>query len=118
VTDPADKLAGRTGALDSFAVVIVDNDRETLHMLVEQLRHEGAVVTCFRNAMLALAYAERHRVDSVLFNLDMPAADGWWFARQMRALPERSQIPVYAVGGRVSSPPTFLAALLGISQSR
>ena len=86
--------------LDGLTVLVVDDDYETVHMLVEYLRSHGASVMGIRNAKAAMRYATTARVDAVLVDLRTPDADGRWLLRELRRSQTPSaRAPVFALGG-------------------
>ena len=62
--------------------------------MVESLRAADAVVVAVRTAALALAYADRHRIDAVV--VDLRDAN-WWLTPEIRALRAITHAPLYGM---------------------
>ena len=75
--------------LDGLTVLVVDDDYETIHMLVGYLRSHGASVMGIRDAKAAMRYAMTARVDAVLVDLRTRDGNGRWLLGELR----KSQTP-------------------------
>ena len=72
--------------------MLVADAIDSIEPLVESLRAAGAVVVAVRTSALALAYADRHRIDAILVDL---RDAGWWRTPEMRALLAITRAPLY-----------------------
>jgi PAS domain S-box-containing protein len=84
------------GRLDGVRALILDDNRTNLTILREQLAQWGCEAQPFEQpaeALLRLADAAE-RVDLVITDMQMPVMDGYSFARQVRALPQRAGLPL------------------------
>ncbi len=85
--------AAREGAeetlppLVGMRVLVVDDDRDTLEMLLLLLRRAGAEVAPVESAAAALETIERFRPDVLVADIGMPEVDGYELLRRVRALP-------------------------------
>jgi CheY-like chemotaxis protein len=61
-------------ALEGLTLLIITDALDSIKSLIEPLRSAGAVVVAVRAAQLALAYSERHAVDTILVDL---RESGW-----------------------------------------
>ena len=75
-----DIFAGRT-------VLLVEDDEDAREILSMLLEHAGAVVRQAESVAGALAELDRGVPDLVLCDISMPDADGYSFARALRARP-------------------------------
>src|SRR5262245_3582754 len=82
------------GSLDNVTVLLVADAIESIEPLVEPFRAAGAVVVAVRTAALALAYADRHRIDAIL--VDLRDAK-WWLTPEIRALRAITHAPLYGM---------------------
>ncbi len=90
---------GATGALRGQFILVVDDSPETTEMLGKLLELEGAFVELARSGAEALEIAGRKKFDLVISDISMPEMDGYQLLRQLRALPEMSDVPVVALTG-------------------
>jgi len=86
--------------LQGFTVLVVDDHRDTVDMMLEYLAASGAIVLGAANAKAALELTTTHVLDAVLVDLRMPREDGRWLLRELRASQTASaNVPVFAVSG-------------------
>jgi CheY-like chemotaxis protein len=87
--------------LAGLSILVIDDHRDTVDMLVEYLQSVGATVLGAGSAKAGLAFIETHLLDAVLVDLRMPGDDGRWFLRQVRssATPGVASVPVFALSG-------------------
>jgi CheY-like chemotaxis protein len=90
---------GSPERLDGLRVLVVDDERDTLDMLLAGLSQCGAEVTAAASAAEALAALEGGRFDLLISDVGMPDEDGYELLRKVRALPaERGgRIPAVAL---------------------
>ena len=83
---PQSARAAAEPSLCGFRVLVVDDDRESRHVLTAHLETAGAAVVCAASARDALDMLERDRVDVLLADIAMPGEDGYSLIRKVRAL--------------------------------
>ena len=76
------------------SILIVDDTRENLQLLVGMLSNRGYSVRPAPNGKLALATARAEPPDLVLLDIRMPDLDGYEVCRQLKADPRTREIPV------------------------
>ena len=87
---PAEGKEESLPPLVGMRVLAVDDDADTLEMLLLVLRRAGAEVAGAPSAAAALEALERLRPDVLVADIGMPEADGYELLRRVRALqPER-----------------------------
>jgi PAS domain S-box-containing protein len=85
-----DRLPDNFPNLQGLRIVVVDDDVDTLNLLVFILEQYGAQVEAFRSAREALEAITNTKPDFLLSDIAMPEIDGYMLIRQVRAL-EASQ---------------------------
>jgi putative two-component system response regulator len=79
-------------------VLIVDDAPENLHVLMEALKADHAVLAATDGERaLRLVHQEGHRPDLVLLDVVMPGLDGYEICRRLKADPGTRDIPVVFV---------------------
>jgi len=79
-------------------LLVVDDNAINLALLGYLLESSGFEVCSAENGEQALKMlAQRHDFDAVLCDIQMPVMDGYEFARQVRAQPELTQMPLVAI---------------------
>src|SRR5215475_13270548 len=76
------------------SIVIVDDTPENLRLLTQILSEQGYRVRSAPNGERALATVRKERPDLILLDIVMPEMDGYEVCRQLKADPERQDIPV------------------------
>lgn len=84
---------------DPRAILIVDDNPETLEIFAGALASEGLVVRTALDAPSALAEVARSAPGAILLDLRLPITDGVGFLRELRATPGVAEIPVAIVTG-------------------
>ena len=79
--------------LSDYRVLLVDDAKTNLDILVEGLRGEYKLSLALGGEM-ALAVAARTTPDLVLLDIMMPGMDGYEVCRRLRALPETAEVPI------------------------
>jgi PAS domain S-box-containing protein len=86
--------AGRL--IGGLRVLVVDDDRDALHLLVELLEQRAATVRTARSVDEAVAEIARERPDVIITDIAMPVRDGYDLLKHVREqVPER--VPVLAL---------------------
>ncbi len=80
-------------------VLVVDDMPGSLSMLTDALEGEGLTVLVALDGRQALASAERITPDIVLMDAVMPEMDGFETCRQIKMLPQMSDVPVVFMTG-------------------
>jgi PAS domain S-box-containing protein len=86
-------------ALDSMAVLVVDDSEDTTAMVRQVLEMSGAAVTTATSGAEALKLASEHDFDVVLSDISMPEMDGFEFLGRLRKLPGKENLPALALTG-------------------
>jgi signal transduction histidine kinase/ActR/RegA family two-component response regulator len=73
--------------LDGVHVLVVDDDPNTLELLIVALGSTGARVTATDSARLALEQLTKAGADVIVSDIAMPGEDGFWLMERIRALP-------------------------------
>jgi PAS domain S-box-containing protein len=98
-TDAKGKKKGSTGALNSKAILVVDDSQETTEMLSNLLTLEGAQVETARSGPEALRLAKEHKFDLIISDISMPEMDGYELLRAIRAQQSSKDVPAVALTG-------------------
>ena len=96
------RAADRLGGIKAQRVLVVDDERDVLHVLasvIESLGHEVRAAGSGALACLAFDYFEP---DVALVDLSMPLMNGNDVARRIRRMPLRNQPRLVAVTGHAS----------------
>ena len=80
-------------------ILIVDDEPDTLVLLIGILTGEGYLVRPSDSGSLALASVKNSPPDLILLDMRMPVMDGLEVCRQLKARKESSEIPVVFVSG-------------------
>ena len=83
--------SGRTQGHVAPRILLVDDDRDLLVPLAEQLRHDGFDVTTARDGDEALRRLDSAWPDLLIIDLLMPRMDGLTLAREIKA---RADLPI------------------------
>jgi CheY-like chemotaxis protein len=86
-------------SLQGLHILIVDDDRDSLDLLVTVLQQCGAQVVTAGSASEGLEVISHAKPDIVISDIEMPNEDGYAFMRKLRALPanQGGQIPSVAL---------------------
>jgi DNA-binding NtrC family response regulator len=88
--------------LQAVSVLVVDDDPRVRALYAMVLLEAGAKVTTSGTAAEAVQLADLHPPDIAVTDLRMPAHDGVWFLREVKA--RMPAIPVIAVSGDPDAP--------------
>jgi CheY-like chemotaxis protein len=75
-------------------ILIVDDDLETLRLVGMMLQRQGYTIVAANSGAQALSMAITEQPDLILLDVMMPEMDGYEVARQLRADPGLTQIPI------------------------
>jgi DNA-binding response OmpR family regulator len=81
-------------------VLVVDDDDDLRHLLVERLQADGLRARGAADGGEALALIAARRPALVLLDLLMPEVDGWEVLRRLRADPATAELPVVVLSAR------------------
>jgi CheY-like chemotaxis protein len=92
-------------SLVGVRVLVVDDTPSVLEILAAVLQKNGATVTATGTAEEALRLLEESRPHVLLSDLEMPAKDGYWLIREVRALPapQGGSTPAACLTGRIDA---------------
>jgi sigma-B regulation protein RsbU (phosphoserine phosphatase) len=79
--------------LSDSRVLLVDDAKANLDILVEGLKHDHKLSLAF-NGETALQIAVRTPPDLILLDIMMPGMDGYEVCRRMRKMPETAEVPI------------------------
>lgn len=103
-----------TDALVGVHVLVVDDDFDARLLIRTILEYCGALVSVVESAKAALTTLQRVVPDVIVSDISMPAEDGYWLIREIRALPadQGGGVPVVAITAHGAShgPDRTLAA--------
>ena len=75
-------------------ILVVDDDPDTLEVECAVLEQQGCKLDCVENVDAALAALEKHPVDLVITDVNMPRMDGITLVSELRQLPAYRLTPV------------------------
>ncbi len=76
-------------------IMVIDDDPETLELLVNFLTQHGYKVSTWRTSFQALEQVQQHHPDVVVLHHQLPVRpNGWELFIVLRALPTTAHIPV------------------------
>jgi CheY-like chemotaxis protein len=85
--------------LDGVAVLLVEDDRDTLEAMTMALEAIGARVSATTSALEAMSAFSDGAPDVVVSDIGMPHEDGYALLRRMREIHERRHVPAIALTG-------------------
>lgn len=77
--------------------LVVEDEQDIRHLLVEQLVEKGYQVRKADNGAVALQRVKEEMPDIIFVDILMPVMDGLLFVSELRESPETSEIPVVLV---------------------
>ena len=83
--------------LESWTVVLVDDEPDNVEVLSETLEFNGITVKFAANGQLGLALLQDTCPTLILLDLSMPVMDGWQALRHIRANAALASVPVIAI---------------------
>jgi DNA-binding response OmpR family regulator len=97
-------------------ILIVDDDPVIVRLLQINFRLEGYEVDAASRGEEALLKVREHRPDVVVLDVMMPGLDGWEVARQLKANPAVSHIPVIFLSARAQDEDRQRGYALGVDE--
>lgn len=94
-------------------VVVVDDSAAAISQYEASVRSLEADIQSFRGADDAYAYLRENPADLLFIDIVMPKKDGFTLLRELRTLPEHSEIPVVVVTSKDYAQDRLLARELG-----
>jgi two-component system, cell cycle response regulator DivK len=83
--------------LQGWAIVLIDNEEDSLMVAGHILRHYGADVHTAENGAVGLDLIRTVQPRFVISDLSMPVMDGWELIAKMKSAPAIQDIPVIAL---------------------
>jgi CheY-like chemotaxis protein len=84
------------------SVLIIDDDRQFVKLVRDNLMKEGYTVHCGYDGHMAVTLAEAHRPDLILMDVNMPYMNGFKTFERLRAQEKTARIPVIFISEMVS----------------
>jgi DNA-binding response OmpR family regulator len=81
-------------------IMVVDDDPDTLAILVRYIGREGLAVVEAPSGAECLRLAQQHSPDVIVLDLMMPEMDGFAVCRALRSDPDTAEIPVIMLTAR------------------
>jgi CheY-like chemotaxis protein len=85
--------------LEGRAILVVDDDADTLELYATTLAKLGADIRRAKSAETAISLMRTWRPDVVLCDLHLPGFDGYAFLDHVQADPTHHDVPVIAISG-------------------
>ena len=83
--------------INSWVVLLVDDEPDNLEVVAETLEFRGAQVRTALNGVEALNVLEKFKPNLFLVDLSMPQMDGWELRTRIKNTPEVQQVPLLAL---------------------
>jgi CheY-like chemotaxis protein len=96
-------------------ILIVEDDEDTLELLQSTFKAKGFRVTTCQSAPEALEIAPANSIDLILSDIGMPHMDGFEMMKELRQLPNLTEVPAIALSGYVSQKDTRMALEAGFN---
>jgi PAS domain S-box-containing protein len=96
-------------------ILIVEDDEDTLELLQSTFKAKGFRVTTCQSAQEALEIAPANSIDLILSDIGMPHMDGFEMMKELRQLPNLTEVPAIALSGYVSQKDTRMALEAGFN---
>ncbi len=94
---------------DAPLIVVVDDDPDTLQIIVGFLADSGYRVMGTTEGSIAQDLARRHRANVVVSDVNMPHMDGWMLAEALASDPRTSRMPIILISGAdPGAQPTYM----------
>jgi signal transduction histidine kinase/CheY-like chemotaxis protein/methyl-accepting chemotaxis protein len=80
-----------------FAVLVVDDDKDTQYTVGEILQNIGCEISYANNGVECLNFLKEHTPDLILLDIMMPIMDGFETVKKIRANEKTNNLTVYAI---------------------
>jgi PAS domain S-box-containing protein len=106
-------------SLDGLQVLIVDDDEDSLDLLVTLLEYEGAAVSVATSALQALQFLNQSKPDVLICDLVMPDIDGYKLLEHVKVLELEwgKSLGVIAITAHTEKEPIYKALKAGFQLS-
>lgn len=81
------------------AILVVDNDSNSLELYITILNQAGFIVFAADTADTALSQAVSVEIDLILMELRLPRLEGFEICKQLKAAPATCHIPIVFISG-------------------
>lgn len=95
--------------------VAIDDDPSVLTVIQKALTRRGVFVTTFTQPHQALLHIKKNPPDLIISDLNMPGADGFEVARQVRSHPDSNAVPILILTADPSRDNVARAIKLGVN---
>ena len=89
--------------LESWCVIIIDDEPDNLDLVVETLTFYGVTVHSSSDGEKGIEMVENFNPNLILLDLSMPDVDGWEVHRRIRAMPKFADVPIVAMTAHAMS---------------
>ena len=83
--------------VNSHKILLVEDNQTNINITLDILAIKNHYVTTAKNGKEAVEKAELENPDIILMDLQMPVMDGYTATRELRSIPEFSDIPIIAL---------------------
>jgi CheY-like chemotaxis protein len=83
--------------LETWRVVIIDDEPDNLDLVVETLSYYGVTVHASNDGESGIELVKQVEPNLILLDLSMPDVDGWEVHRRIRAMPSAVDVPIVAM---------------------
>ncbi|MBW4507759.1 MAG: response regulator [Scytonematopsis contorta HA4267-MV1] len=106
-------------SLDGLRVLVVDDDEDSLDLLVTLLEYEGAAVSVATSALQALQFLNQSKPDVLICDLVMPDIDGYKLLEHVKVLELEwgKSLGVIAITAHTEKEPIYKALKAGFQLS-
>lgn len=94
-------------------ILLVDDSITNLKMLAALLRRQGYGVKAAKDASKALQYLEKHPIDLILLDINMPEINGYQLCSVLKSRAKTKQIPIIFLSGSTKSSAQLKAFSVG-----
>lgn len=81
-------------------VLVVDDDKDFVRLMVVWLKAEGLEVVVAMDCMSCISVARRENPDLIVLDIGMPAGDGFVALERLRGLVHLAGVPIVVASGR------------------
>ncbi len=102
--------------LKNLKVLVAEDNRINQKLIKTVLAKLGINAVIVENGQLAVDYVKREEVDVILMDCQMPVLDGYQATEQIRAMPEYSDLAIFALTADVDTRSKEKALSLGFTK--